>query len=451
MDGAAQGPTAFFISRAGKNPVDVAMAAKIDAILRADGHRTVLQQFDFANRNFMERMDTALASGARIVAILSPEYQATDYCAAEWMHALAGDPLNKKGRLIVLRAAETEPRGLLRTIGYWDLVSAAGSDAALAAIVRAAVLHDAERRHTDPIAKHWREARPLIHELIKPTPGFTGRDGELLRIDGTLWSGNDGVAAITQPVSVSGLGGIGKSTLAREYGWQAQDGYAGVWWLNAASEKDAASWGGVEQGLVALGDHYLPGLARSADRAAAAREALRVLASGSFSKPWLLIFDNVDNPTVLDVWRPQGNVKTLVTTRLTRIARGVIEVEIKEWAMPDAVRYLLAESARADLTEHDARAIAEALGRLPLALSHAAAYLRDTATATPQGYLAAIGRHMGRAPRDVDYDRAVYATFMEQVAAADVRAPGARDVLSLAAYYEPDEVPEDIYPQPPEN
>lgn len=89
------------------------MAAKVDAILRGDGHRTVLQQFDFANRNFMERMDTALASGARVVAILSPEYQATDYCTVEWMHALAGDPLNKKGRLIVLRAAETEPRGLL--------------------------------------------------------------------------------------------------------------------------------------------------------------------------------------------------------------------------------------------------------------------------------------------------------------------------------------------------
>ena len=58
MDRAAQVLPAFFICRAGKDPVDVAMAAKVDAILRANGHQTVLQQFNFANRNFMERMDS---------------------------------------------------------------------------------------------------------------------------------------------------------------------------------------------------------------------------------------------------------------------------------------------------------------------------------------------------------------------------------------------------------
>ena len=101
----------FFISRAGAHSADVAMAAKVGLILEDAGHIVVLQQWDFANRNFMERMDTALASGARVIAILTPQYLASDYCQAEWMHALHRDPLNKRARLIVLRCAECEPRG----------------------------------------------------------------------------------------------------------------------------------------------------------------------------------------------------------------------------------------------------------------------------------------------------------------------------------------------------
>jgi predicted negative regulator of RcsB-dependent stress response len=86
--------------------------------------------------------------------------------------------------------------------------------------------------------------------------------------------------------------------------WQAQDCYAGVWWLNAAGDPGAESWGEVEQGLVALGDHFVKGLAQAQDRGEAARYALDFLAQGGFSKPWLLIFDNVDN----DVLVAQGNL-----------------------------------------------------------------------------------------------------------------------------------------------
>jgi hypothetical protein len=164
----------FFISRAGAHPADVAMAAKVGQIIEAEGRRVVLQQWDFANRNFMERMDAALASGARVVAILTPQYLASDYCAAEWMHALDGDPLNRSSRLIVLRAAECEPNGLLRTIAYWDLAPIRDRDDLLTDIVKAAIMPDAERRHIGAAGLHWREARALLHEAIKPTPSFTG-------------------------------------------------------------------------------------------------------------------------------------------------------------------------------------------------------------------------------------------------------------------------------------
>jgi hypothetical protein len=80
----------FFISRAG---ADAAFADRIGRILEDAGYRVVLQQWDFANRNFMERMDAALGSGARVIALLSGEYLASEHCEAEWLNAIAHDPL----------------------------------------------------------------------------------------------------------------------------------------------------------------------------------------------------------------------------------------------------------------------------------------------------------------------------------------------------------------------
>ncbi len=443
MDGAAQKLPDFFISRTG---ADAPMAAKVGQILEAAGHRVVLQQWDFANRNFMAEMDAALASGARVISILTPQYLMTDYCAAEWMHVLAHDPLNRKGRLIVLRAAECEPRGLLRTIAYWDLVKVRNDDDRLANIVKAAIMPDADRRLA-PGARYWREARPLIHEAIKPTPSFTGRDGHLLKIDGALWSGKQEAAAITQPAAVTGLGGIGKSTLAREYAWQAQEGYAGVWWLNAASDKDAVSWEGVEQGLVDLGDHYIPGLAKAQDRAKAAEYTLDFLAHGGFTKPWLLIYDNVEDPRVLTSWSPRGNAHALVTSRISNWSMGVAPIEVDAWALPDATAYLVKETGRGDLPEASLAELAEALGRLPLALAHAAAYLRRRKAVTVQDYIADLDRHMSGLPKDAEYRSPVYATFRAALAQAEEEAPGTTALMSLAAFFAPEGIPEELFQQ----
>ena len=70
----------FFISRAG---TDAQFAAVIGRILEDAGYRVILQQWDLANRNFMEAMHAALESGARVVALLSPAYFKSDHCMAE--------------------------------------------------------------------------------------------------------------------------------------------------------------------------------------------------------------------------------------------------------------------------------------------------------------------------------------------------------------------------------
>jgi hypothetical protein len=442
MTGAGRRHIDFFVSRAG---ADAAVAAEIGRVLEDAGHRICLQQWDFANRNFMNEMHEALASGARVVALLSNEYEASDHCRAEWTNAIAADPLNRQGRLIVFRVGECKPAGLLTALSYWDLVPVRGNRELVRDIVLAAIVPGRHKPAHPLAATYWRGPRPIVHREIRETSGFSGRETELAAIEAALAAG--AAAAVTQPAAVHGLGGIGKSVLAREYARRHPDRYAGVWWLNAERDRLGQGFEGIETGLVELGALFIRDLDRVEDRAKAARHALDFLADGGFDKPWLLIYDNADDLGVLRQWAPKGNAQVLLTTRLRGWPGGVRAIEIEEWPLPDAIAYLLQESGRADLGEAEADAIAQALGRLPLALSHAAAYLRRRLNVTAAAYVAGLARRMREAPPDAEYGRAVFATFGQALDEAEREAPAARAVLSLAAFLAPADIPEELLSQ----
>ena len=125
---------------------------------------------------------------------------------------------------------------------------------------------------------------------------------------------------------------------------------------------------------------FIRGLDQTQERAKAARQTLELIAHGGFDEAVAAglrqrrrsraCCGNGLRSAMRRSWSRPASVAGRET---------VSTIDIEEWALPDAVRYLLQESGRADLTESDARDIAEALGRLPLALSHAAALLRARA------------------------------------------------------------------------
>ena len=129
-------------------------------------------------------------SGARVIALLSNEYLASDHCAAEWLNALAGDPLNKQGRLIVLRVAECTPTGLLTALAYWDLVPVRGDGALLRDIVLAAV------QARPPQGRRTPSRAILARAAPDRAPGDQG-DAELHRSRGR--AGGDPRAAVGGP------------------------------------------------------------------------------------------------------------------------------------------------------------------------------------------------------------------------------------------------------------
>jgi tetratricopeptide (TPR) repeat protein len=451
VDGAANATTndapQFFISR---TSADAAIAIAVaDALIAAD-YRVLIQDKDFANRNFMDMMDAGLASGARVIAMISEDYFRSDHCRAEWEHPFADDPLNKQTRLIVLRARECTPRGLLKCIAFWDLVKVRNAPDLLSAMVLAAV--DPAHRISPQLAEHWRKPDVIRHPQIRATPGFTGRGEELAALDAALAARE--TPSLTQSAAVQGFGGVGKSTIAREYAWQLSqfdDVYAGIWWLDAETQgpPDAPTWPGIEQGYIELGDTFMRGLAQQQDRQAAARTGRNFIEKAGFEKPWLIVYDNVDDVRTLtaDAWQPPKGAHVIITSRLATKAKGVTTVEIGTWPVADAIRYLRDNSGREDLSEAHAREIAATLGCLPLAVVHAAAYLSDNDTATVATYLKSITSHMRSVPESAlaIAPRAVFATLQNNIAQAEARAPGAAAVMSLAAFYAPGAIPEELF------
>ncbi|HEV3088651.1 MAG TPA: FxSxx-COOH system tetratricopeptide repeat protein [Candidatus Elarobacter sp.] len=417
----------LFISHA---YADRDLAERVARTYERDGYHAILQKWDFPNSNFINEMHEALMSDARVVSLLSPAYLKSDYCEAEWTAVLAGDPLNRNRRLIVLRIAACGNTGVLAPISYWDLLAIQNDDVLLSETLRLAVKASHRPAITQGQALYCRPAAVYDPELTRETPNFTGRAAELDAIAAAFAQGSGTVA-------ITGLAGIGKSALAAEYARLGIGRYAAAWRVTAESESE------IVDGLIRLGAAFIQGLERERDRTAAAQRVVAALGA-RFATPVLLIFDNAEDEWLVRRWRPRGGTHMLVTTRLTGWASDVTAVPLRAMSADDALGYLRRESGRVDLTDTGARNIVETLDCLPLALAHAAAYLKRTRNATAEHYLERIAHHLAIAPKGAQSDRAVFATFLEVIARAEQEAPGAAAVLCLASLFAPDAIPETL-------
>ena len=207
---------------------------------------------------------------------------------------------------------------------------------------------------------------------------FKGRDEELSKLDAQL--SKHGAAAIVQPETITGMGGIGKTRLALEYAWGHADDFSAFLFVSANSPED------LETNFARLSEPEtldLPeySFGKQADQHAA---VLRWLQQ---HRGWLLIFDNVDTPEAVAavkalVARLQGG-QVIITSRITGAKWGntIQQMSLEVMPLNEAVALLLESSeglrpTRSDDTEQ-AKLLAERLGCLPLALTHASAYIRE--------------------------------------------------------------------------
>src|SRR5579859_769322 len=217
----------------------------------------------------------------------------------------------------------------------------------------------------------------LISEVVEScflvpyerNPLFTGRDSFLNLLHTNLHDTSP--RKYNHRIAIHGLGGIGKTQLALEYCYRYRSEYDYIFWLHAAERTSLiSSFTAVarETGCAKVSDDTSEDIAR---------EVLKWL---NQKTRWLVILDNVDDVSVVNGLLPSTDSgHTLVTSRVSD-AR-LIPAEGMEVAVLDeteAIELLLHSSNNIDETNtvREARKIVWELGRLPLAIEQAAAFIR---------------------------------------------------------------------------
>ena len=182
---------------------------------------------------------------------------------------------------------------------------------------------------------------------------------------------------------LAGLGGVGKSTIAVElYQWVERDEKRSAWWISA-SDADVLVEGLVSLARALGANHGDVEAVRSGS--GAAQDRLWGLLEQA--RPgWLLVFDNADDPDLLGPRDGTGWLRrserglVLVTSRLRSADSWGNDADVHavaELGRQDAARVLMDLAPRAG-NQADARALADRLGCLPLALHVAGTYLSST-------------------------------------------------------------------------
>jgi len=301
-------------------------------------------------------------------------------------------------------------------------------------------------------------------EIPFRNPHFIGREKELADLRAHLLA--DSTALIGQPVqAVYGLGGVGKTELAAEYAHRYREHYDLVWWIRAEREE------AITGALVALGNRLgLEGVRRE-ERDYSTGLVMDALIAGVPYENWLLIFDDAQSASVISKYIPQsrGFGHVIITSRdLHWQALHVEGIELNVFEPSETVEFLRkrvpalapvnavgsGDYEMADTHAEDARRresaeeLAVELGNLPLAVEHAAAYLKETG-ASVEEYLTMYRENAFKAlASDVNiaYPGAVATTWSVSNKAISQEAA---TIFQLLAFFAPEPIAEELLMQHP--
>ncbi|MFC7267030.1 tetratricopeptide repeat protein [Streptomyces lutosisoli] len=161
-----------------------------------------------------------------------------------------------------------------------------------------------------------------------------------------------------------------------------------------------------------------------------------------------MVYDNAKDPAALrELWPSGGMGNVIVTSRADtwpELVDDAITVEL--FSRDDAATLLRARTH--DNDESSAAEVADRLGRLPLALVQAAAYVTQTRT-TLEHYAELVTQQMGDVLATTppsDYNIPVATTWSMSIAEAGAQAHGARELLIFCSFLAPEQIPRDMAP-----
>ncbi|WP_052745313.1 FxSxx-COOH system tetratricopeptide repeat protein [Streptomyces sp. WM6386] len=346
-----------FISYAG---ADRAWAEWVAWQLTDAGCSTFFDVRDVAvGENFLARIERELDTADAMVVLLSAGWATSSFAAAEIRSGiplvpvrLDGTPIPAEVRafqavdLVGADEAEARDRLVQAVLG----IRSAPSDSPTGHLVG-----ERRLRRLGLAGPRTPGSLPRVWNLPARNPGFVGRDEDLSRLRDELTDRSE--------VVVMGPAGSGKTQLALEYAYRFAGEYELVWWIRSNRP--------IEKQLAELAARI--GAAPVGTPPAEATEALK--AELRERSRWLLVFDDVTDPTELTPHMPDGVGHVLITAP-PALQHSAHSTEFNlDFTRAESIALL--RSTLPSVTVADADAVAAALDDLPLALAHALAVLRD--------------------------------------------------------------------------
>jgi hypothetical protein len=175
-------------------------------------------------------------------------------------------------------------------------------------------------------------------------------------------------------VALHGLGGVGKTQTALAYVYAHRNTYKAIYWMKAANQAELfSSFQDISKRT---------GCAPDVEPAELAKRVLLWLGR---QDNWLVIIDNLDDIKVIDGYLPPTapDKHTIITTRNTKwkgIPAKELEVGLLNLEEAKELLFVKSEVRVGAREEIKAALIIEELGRLPLAIEQAAAYVKEVST-----------------------------------------------------------------------
>ncbi len=275
---------------------------------------------------------------------------------------------------------------------------------------------------------------PVWNLRVARDPRFTGRAAELATLRNSLRASK--VVVVNE--GQAPLGGLGKSSVAREFAYRSAADYQVVWWIQ--SEDPGALHLSFTQLMTAINM-----VRRVPDEPPYAAEEIREFLGAHGG--WLLIFDGLDNLSVLSKYLPErfgGHV--IVTTPLGAADTPYTSIALTPFSDADAGTHLRIglPSASADAIV----ALSRKAGGSPLNLHLLAHWARVLPTG-PDGAIKNLNARLPEPLRDnisSEVSKAISRFVVgELMALLEAEDRPSRDLFSLCAYLAPHDIPEFIF------